>query len=351
MEAALEKEDMQGILVSSYAHLPCVAYRLLRVVDGVAAVEWLRNLRGQITTAAKKDDRSSLNVALTISGLSALGLPPSALATFPAAFQDGMSSPRRSRVLGDAGPNAPPQWRWGGPQTRVDVLLMTYAIDEAEIARLLKVWEPGRGLEVVMCLQAGRQPDAREHFGFLDGVGQPVIEGSGRGARQVARTGHKTDVKPGEFVLGYENVYDVQPPMPSVEADDDKAGTLPPIGDPSGPHALGRNGSYLVFRQLSQDVPAFWRQMQKAGARVWPGDAEGAVRAAAKTVGGWPSGEPLVRSPQADPFDGVPHANPDNTFAYDKEDPHGDACPLGAHIRRANPRDALGPDPTTARKT
>jgi deferrochelatase/peroxidase EfeB len=66
-------------------------------------------------------------------------------------------------------------------------------------------------------------------------------------------------------------------------------------------------------------------------------------------VGRWPSGAPLVLYPDADPYADTPPDQAENDFAYAEHDPQGLACPLGAHIRRANPRDALGPDPKTAR--
>ena len=66
---------------------------------------------------------------------------------------------------------------------------------------------------------------------------------------------------------------------------------------------------------------------------------------AAKVVGRWPNGTPLVASPDAPIADFDPKTDPrTNGFRYAAEDPHGVRCPLGAHIRRTNPRDALGFD-------
>jgi deferrochelatase/peroxidase EfeB len=63
-------------------------------------------------------------------------------------------------------------------------------------------------------------------------------------------------------------------------------------------------------------------------------------------VGRWPSGAPLVKAPQADD----PALCDDNDFFYHRgNDPHGFRCPIGAHIRRANPRDALDPEPGSDR--
>src|SRR5690606_13415191 len=64
---------------------------------------------------------------------------------------------------------------------------------------------------------------------------------------------------------------------------------------------------------------------------------------AAKLVGRWPSGAALVKSPWKDEA----ALAGENEFGYHREDPDGQMCPLGAHVRRANPRDALAPNPGT----
>jgi Dyp-type peroxidase family len=255
-----------------------------------------------------------------------------------------MASARRTRILGDSGPSNPERWRWGGPTTQVHVLLLIYAGDEAEQKRQESRWIPPAtsGLAEVATHEAGRQPDAREHFGFMDGIGQPVVAGSGRYNRQRQRTGHATEIAAGDFALGYTNEYGVRSPGPTVSPDDDGEGRLPPAEDGTGRHDLGRNGSYLVFRQLAQDVAGFWRFVRAAGPLVWPDDPQAAVRLASKVVGRWPSGSPLVLHPDAD------GGAIDNDFTYAPTDSLGLKCPLGAHVRRANPRDALGPDPKAA---
>ena len=60
---------------------------------------------------------------------------------------------------------------------------------------------------------------------------------------------------------------------------------------------------------------------------------------AAKLMGRWRSGAPLVLAPDKD--DPTLGADPkrNNDFNYKQMDPHGYAVPLGSHIRRMNPRD------------
>lgn len=102
------------------------------------------------------------------------------------------------------------------------------------------------------------------------------------------------------------------------------------------PAALSTNGSFLVYRKLHQNVAAFRRQLAEA-ARSYPG-GEGLL--AAKIVGRWRDGTPLALSPERpDPaLAGDEHRN--NAFSYG-DDPDGLACPIGAHIRRVNPRAGL----------
>lgn len=351
MRSDVDVAGVQGLLVSAFAHLHCAAFRLFRIDDAARACRWLAHVAAAVTSGERKQEGWSLNLALTGGGLEALGLSRDTLRTFPPEFMEGMTSSRRSRILGDVGPNQPLHWLWGGQAAPVHVLLLIYGEGENEIAREKQRWQTPihAGITEVLTLDAGRQPDSREHFGFMDGIGQPVVAGSGRLQRQLERTGHATELPAGEFVLGYRNTYSEPSLSPTVDAALDPRSTLPPSALESDRRDLGLNGSYLVFRQLSQDVPAFWKFVSESGAALWPGDPNGPTRVAAKMVGRWPSGAPLALYPDADPYAPTPPEQIENDFGYAEGDAHGLACPLGAHIRRANPRDALGADPKAAR--
>ncbi len=114
---------------------------------------------------------------------------------------------------------------------------------------------------------------------------------------------------------------------------------------------FGRNGTYLVFRQLEQDVSRFWNYLQgatrDASGNSLPADQE---KLGAKIVGRWSSGAPLTLNPHSDPAapDGV---DQHNNFSYADKDPDGFGCPVGAHIRRTNPRDSLFDNPAVSLKT
>jgi Dyp-type peroxidase family len=130
-------------------------------------------------------------------------------------------------------------------------------------------------------------------------------------------------------VLGYANELGRTGLSPSVAAQADPQGLLP--ARPDGRKDLGRNGSYLVVRELDQAVEQF---------RALPPVVQ------AKLIGRWPSGAPLTLAPHADD----PTLAERNDFSYYAADRAGMACPVGAHVRRAHPRDGFAdPDlPLTA---
>src|SRR5262249_31676611 len=90
----------------------------------------------------------------------------------------------------------------------------------------------------------------------------------------------------------------------------------------------------------------FWNQVRREAIALRPNDDPEAAtkRLAAKMIGRWESGAPLVLNEHSDPDNGVPQPIVENNFQYAEQDPAGFRCPVGAHIRRASPRDALPPD-------
>lgn len=333
LSGPLDVDDIQGLVASGYGHLPAACYVGLAVEEPGRAAAWLGRLAGAVTDASGRREEA-VNVALSFPGLLALQVPEATLAGFSDRFREGMTAPYRSRVLGDVDDAAPASWAWGGPSSVVDVLVLLYARDDEDLARLEQL-HLGRldedGLRRVTRL--GTTWVDREHFGFRDGIAQPAPAG--------LRRGREVDVvATGEFVLGYPNEYGALTPRPLLPPEADPHGLLPRDPEGSGQADLGRNGTYLVVRQLRQDVGAFWTFVEDR----W-GDAgcSSAVELAAKMVGRWPDGTPLVLAPSAP---GDPGTTDD--FAYHHLDPDGLRCPLGAHIRRAHPRDMLDPDPGTA---
>lgn len=332
-----ERDDIQGLLASGYGHLKEARFLLLAIAEPARAGVWLGRLADELTTARARSHATAVNVALAPSGLAKLGLDP-ALAKFSDRFLEGMTAPHRSRALGDVGADAPERWSWGGPDTApVDLLLALYAGDTGALSTLeQRLTGDDSGLSLVRALDT-RWSD-REHFGFRDGIAQPAVEGLRQGAPD-------DTIRAGEFVLGHHNEYGQLTGRPLVSRAADPTGLLP-IDSASGDGDLGRNGSYLVLRQLSQDVGAFWTFVDQATtAPDGRSDPAARTRLAAQIVGRWPDGEALVLAPDGPRQ--TPH--PDDEFRYHDLDPHGLRCPLGAHIRRAHPRDMLDPDPGSER--
>ena len=312
----LELGDVQGLVARGYGTLNAASFLLLGLEDGAAGRRWLASVLGSVTSGEDRPEGRAVNVAFTSLGLLRLGLADEVLQQFSNEFVHGMTTEHRRRILGDVGDSAPEHWDWGGPTTEpVGAVLLLYARDASELAGLLE--EQSRrlveaGVEVQRKLDTS-DLDGFEPFGFRDGISQPFVEG-------LSKSGPPGQtVRAGEFVLGYVNEHGHLTDEPLLET-------------------IGRNGSYLVFRQLEQDVRGFWRWIDSAVEH--PSQR---TRLAAKMVGRWPGGAPLALSPERDD----PALAEANDFAYFHEDRVGTGCPVGAHVRRANPRDSLDPGPGT----
>lgn len=336
---ALELADVQGIVTFGYRDLRVARLALLRADDPGGLRAWLSALAGRVTDATLNPTATAMNVALTPAGLSRLGLPDAALATLSEEFRGGMTTDHRRLMLGDLDGSAPERWAWGGPGgPGFDALLMLYAADPAGLSVLAAAEVAAfraHGLAEVWTVDSvdlGR----REHFGFHDGISQPAIEGVGARARP------DDLVSAGEFLLGFPNEYGRYTDRPLLPAADDPGGVLPTDGAGSGQRDLGRNGTYLVLRQLAQDVEGLRAFVERAARRSDESpDEAAAALLAAKMVGRWPSGAPLVLAPTADD----PSLADANDFRYHRVDAAGLRCPIGSHVRRANPRDSLDPRP------
>ena len=338
----LDLADIQGIIVRGYGSLKGARFVVLGIWNPPATKRWLGELDLRSGESRPTVSDTCVNIAFTHAGLAKLGLYADALEAFSPEFREGMTATtHRQRILGDLDDSTPDGWRWGGPRTAgVDILLMLYAATDEQVETMYGMHAsrfPGAGLDVIEKLPTIYLEGRKEHFGFRDGIAQPFIEGF----EEPGRPGNT--VAAGEFILGYANAYGQSTPRPMVPVAQDPEGVLPPASNESGRRDVGRNGSYLVFRQLSQDVVTFWRFLHDK-TRTADGAPDPAARdtLAAKMVGRWPSGAPLVKAPHADD---PTMADDDDFLYYGSEDPHGFKCPVGSHVRRSNPRDALDPNP------
>jgi Dyp-type peroxidase family len=338
---APELDDIQGIITFAYGDLRAACFVMLGIKDDASARAWLGTLGPRLTTAGGTPGPAAINVAITAAGLRRLGLPAPAVDAFAPEFVDGMVTPTRSRQLGDIGASAPATWAWGGNQAEpVDLVLMLYSRDQGGLDTLYRAQAAGfegGGLAQQAKLDTS-DLGVVEPFGFRDGISQPLVEGF------PGTTGAGTDqVKCGEFVLGYPNEYGLYTDRPLLDVSADPGRVLPRDPSGSGRADLGRNGTFLVFRQLEQDVAGFWQFVDRRSRRAGPPDPSAREHLAARLVGRWPSGAPLVQAPDRD----APGLATANDFGYFHEDPDGLRCPIGSHIRRTNPRDSLDPKPGT----
>lgn len=314
---ALELENIQSGILSARPFPYAATYILLQIEDPGAGRELMRRLSKVVASAGHLTSPAGdtwVSVALTYSGLKALGVPEDSLASFAWEFRQGMAA--RADVLGDLGPSSPEHWEKPLGSPKVHVVLVALAPETKQLERALDrarlAYGDQSGIRAIWRQDCHSLATGREAFGFKDGISFPGIEGSsvpGSNPRE-------RPLKAGEFVLGYR----------------DETGGFPPA---PMPEALGRNGTYVAFRKLHQDV-ALFRQYLKANAST----AEEAEWLAAKMMGRWRSGAPLALCPfHDDPELGAdPRRN--NDFLFQGDDAIGYKTPGGSHIRRANPRDA-----------
>jgi Dyp-type peroxidase family len=337
--AKLELDDIQGILARGYGRLRAARFITFGIDDPSRARRWLAGLADDVTPASADPRDKAVHVAFTAAGMSGLGLGETTTAGFPHELREGMATTHRQRMLGDVDANAPGGWRWGGPSTRaVDGVLLLYAVDEPSMESLaaghLTRMATG-GVSPIATLNTDDIGDS-EPFGFRDGISQPIVT-------EFGKEGSKPHtVAAGEFVLGYPNEYGLLTDRPLVPAEADRSNLLPRDSAGSEAHDFGRNGSYVVLRQLEQDVAGFWQFLDGATKNSEGGSQpDERVRLGARMVGRWPGGAPLAMSPDTDRED----LSKENEFGYHKQDAEGLGCPIGAHVRRANPRDSLDPNP------
>ena len=274
-----------------------------------------------------RPDRRLLNVGISFDGLRALGIADDVLNEFPLDFSDGPSP----GVLGDFGTSAPENW-WHRkfPTTDVHLLVQLTAHSDDDMKAATDVVRDAAAATGVSELSATQTDNetidgrllgkGRLHFGYRDGISQP----------KVAWSDDEMDanhVNFRHFVLGYST--------PDISSSP-KVVRSRPVASTQATD-LVHDGSYAVFKWIYQDVATFNRFLEIEGPRLAPDRpaAEARELLAAKMVGRWRDGTPLVLSPDSP----SPDLASSNDFSYSTADPHGARCPFAAHIRVVNPRD------------
>jgi Dyp-type peroxidase family len=352
--------DVQGLIRRGYKSLPAAQFLLLRIEDGPEAKKYFSFLADSFITSSNKsdtdgtpnnfDEKKAVQIAFTSTGLAQLGLANNILSTFSREFLEGMSysypdphNPdeeirERSSLLGDVEANDPKNWIWGNKDKRVDAVLLLYAetIEALDKLKTECFENPKKGLgEIVytaVTLPYNPKEPIREHFGFSDGISQPII----KGFKKSEKASKDQLVNPGEIILGHENEYKSYSPSPWFEEYGMKT-DLDPVPGFTTRKDFGKNGSYLVFRQMEQHVEKFYKFAFNSSKETGPDPDAKAIKLAAKMVGRWPEGQSLAVFPEHPSK--PPHDL--NNFLYYNADKAGIGCPFGSHVRRTNPRDQI----------
>jgi Dyp-type peroxidase family len=327
----LNETDVQGFVIRGY-NFPFARYLFLEVTDHQKVRRFIDNLLPYITTGEHWDDgkpQSTVNIAFTHKGLALMQLPDASLLSFPVEFLQGMKA--RADILGDSGPNGPENWDEIWREERVHIWLAVNALSPAALedacATIQQLLNTHGGAGIVgqqdaAALQIDGKFCTKEHFGYTDGFGNPDYLGLERhsqpGQGKLNKDGSWSPLATGELLLGYA----------------DEAGELPvaPL-----PHLLANNGTFMVYRKLHQNVATFRNYLEEKG-KAYPGGKE---KLASKFVGRWRDGTPTELSPDKEDSSIAtdPSRNVNFTFGKDSD---GTKCPIGAHLRRVNPRDAFG---------
>jgi Dyp-type peroxidase family len=316
----LDLDDIQHFLLARPPALSA-RYEFLHFRHAAAARAWLAVMRERVRSAravqAADASPSWVTLGFTWNGLRALGVPEASLASFPEEFRQGMAA--RATMLGLTGASAPERWVGELASPSLHAIAILFARDagsrdafrrehEALLARLED------GVERLSGLDLDALPpfdDPREHFGYRDRLSQLAIEGTG----ETPQPGSGPPLAAGELFLGHVDESGVQPIQPQ-------------------PDTLSKNGSYVAYLRMEEHVAAF-REFLAAGGRT----RDEQELLAAKLMGRWRSGAPLVLAPDQDDPELARDPRRTNDFSYAGPDPYGYACPVGAHIRRMNPRD------------
>jgi deferrochelatase/peroxidase EfeB len=314
--------DLQSLLAGP-ARATAVRHLLFAFSSTDAARAFVRGLVPLVTMADAQSGPAPdawINVGFTFGGLRAVGVDPVLLDEFDAVFKLGPDGTALGDVRGSR--SDPATWwedRFSTEDVHCIVQVQSAPDDALEAATTtVRALVHGDGVTELIPRQDGTVLEGRSlgggtlHFGYTDGISHPDIRWGDSGG-----TPGQLDFR--TFVLGWPTAEFSSAPGPGPAAD------------------LVRGSTYAAFRWIYQDVAAFRSFLRTEGPRLYPhlSTADAGERLAAKLMGRWRDGTPLVLSPDRPD----PDRSRSDDFGYATQDPHGLACPFSAHIRVVNPRD------------
>ena len=350
--------DVQRLVVHGY-NLNRSRHFVLQVKNPAGARGFLADLvqMGLVTDASVdnasvklRKDRGCCpaNIGFTFRGLEKLELPLPYLRVFQEkakAFADG-ACPRAAQRLADTGASASQWWDECFQPDHAHVLLSVYADGERELDLFTEALEqiPGAagldGWKAALdgCHLSAGGKERTAHFGFRDGISNPLIKGFHTHKPAPQSRAPKAHAA-GEFVLGYENDDEFNPWLLV------NPGPLPnPWLPPSAPIDPGffRNGSFAAFRKIEQHEQEFRAFVSAWATRLSVTQEDISAKQEyikAKLVGRWNDGQVVKPDTALTPKGRDPGFDETkiNDFTF-LDDPNGEGCPFGAHIRRMNPR-------------
>jgi hypothetical protein len=328
----MQRSNAQGLVIAPYKYRRS-CHLFFRVGTTSEIREFLRGIFPRLVFGDLSSDQLPewfANIGITDAGLAKAGCPAELRSTLDPHFRDGPDP----LTMGDSpgSPSRASQW-WDGQWStgEIDLTVQVYAREKADIETGIQAIEKlalAHGLEALLprskpdhegsrhlnCMALPRASGdtlagSKLHFGYRDGLSRLDVAWDGPVQGQM---------DPAHFVLGYSS--------PEV--------TSSPAAEPAAGYF--RDSSYMVLRWLQQDVHAFEKFLTEAAPALAPErpSAEGREYVAAKLMGRWRDGTPLVLSPET--------PNPSlatSDFNYHQSDPSGFACPFSAHVRVVNPRD------------
>lgn len=327
----LDYDDIQGTILRGY-RVDLARHFVLSVADRGRARNFMASLitpssgMPQITTAARWNVKppSFLNIGITANGLEALGHALEHPLDDAPSFSHGATDTTIAEKVGDVGDSAPSKWINGlSDGMKVHLILSLWVTadhDELErVSALLRDAFARFSLTELGVQDATALPDNKIHFGYTDNISQPRVDGAP--PPKLPLPDMQSTAPTGEFLLGYPNQFNA-----------------PKAGFRVTPDQLSKNSSFGVFRLLEQDVAGFESWLQREAPTV-DLDVEAL---AAKVCGRWRNGMPLVLCPDT-PDSPVVAPDQINNYTYlssdnDRDDTFGYKCPIGAHMRRSNPR-------------